>query len=675
MANTLKIKRSSVEGKIPAVEDLQLGELAINTYDGKLFLKKNNSFVEYITEIGGNVGFDVKNQTGSTITKGTLVGFAGTVGNSGKLLCAPFLANGTQPSEYFMGVVENDIPDGGDGFVIDHGKIYQINTAAYTASTILYASSTTAGAFTSTLPQAPNNKITVAAVINSHENNGVLEIRVTLGSKLANDESVELTSLTNNDIIAYNSSNSRFQNTALKTINSQSLLGSGNITISGGGGVQPWVVKTANYTLSAFERIIADSSGGSFTVSLPASPSVGDVVTIADGDNWANNPVTVSRNGSTIEGDSTDLILNISSIQVEFIYSGSTWEVYAFTGPAPLPWFYKDSNFTLEVNQRVIADTTGGTFTLSLPPNPVEGDSVIIADGGDWGQTPVTVAPNGSTIEGSTNSVSLNIRSIQVEFVYNGSTWKIYAFTGPVELPDQTGQSGKFLTTNGTATSWVNVPPPNNGTLTLATSGTGLSGSATFTADQSGNSTFTVSSNATNANTASTIVARDASGNFSAGTITANISGTTTNATNVAITNDTTSTTTHYLYMGTGTSGNNPTKVSNSKLTFQPSTGNLIVAGDVTSSSDIRLKTNILQITNALSKVDSIRGVSFDMDGKRRTGVIAQEVEQVLPEVIGKDSQEYLTVSYGNLAGLFIEAIKELNAEVKQLKEKLNELK
>lgn len=64
-----------------------------------------------------------------------------------------------------------------------------------------------------------------------------------------------------------------------------------------------------------------------------------------------------------------------------------------------------------------------------------------------------------------------------------------------------------------------------NGTLTLGVSGTGLSGSETFTANQSGGATFTVTSNATNANTASTIVARDASGNFSAGTITANLTG------------------------------------------------------------------------------------------------------------------------------------------------------
>jgi phage-related tail fiber protein len=75
------------------------------------------------------------------------------------------------------------------------------------------------------------------------------------------------------------------------------------------------------------------------------------------------------------------------------------------------------------------------------------------------------------------------------------------------------------------------IPTVNNGTLTLAVSGTGLSGSQTFTANQSSNATFTVTSNATNANTASTIVARDASGNFSAGTITAALTGNASTAT------------------------------------------------------------------------------------------------------------------------------------------------
>ena len=84
--------------------------------------------------------------------------------------------------------------------------------------------------------------------------------------------------------------------------------------------------------------------------------------------------------------------------------------------------------------------------------------------------------------------------------------------------------------TTGTMALTSDVPTVNNATLTMNVSGTGLSGSQTFTANQASAATFTVTSNATNANTASTIVARDASGNFSAGTITASLSG---NATTV----------------------------------------------------------------------------------------------------------------------------------------------
>jgi hypothetical protein len=96
--------------------------------------------------------------------------------------------------------------------------------------------------------------------------------------------------------------------------------------------------------------------------------------------------------------------------------------------------------------------------------------------------------------------------------------------------------NGKGLVTG------ISTVAPNNGTLTLAVSGTGLSGSASFTANQSGASTFTVTSNATSANTNNTIVARDGSGNFSAGTITANLTGTASNVTtNANLTGDVTS--------------------------------------------------------------------------------------------------------------------------------------
>jgi glycerophosphoryl diester phosphodiesterase len=102
-------------------------------------------------------------------------------------------------------------------------------------------------------------------------------------------------------------------------------------------------------------------------------------------------------------------------------------------------------------------------------------------------------------------------------------------------------------------------------------------------------------------------------------------------------------------------------------------TGNLIAAGDVQSNSDERLKENVETIENALDKVSKLRGVYFDMKAKpgvRKVGLIAQEVEEVLPEVVSTDSEgdKIKSVAYANVVGLLVEAIKELKDEVDQLK-------
>ena len=89
---------------------------------------------------------------------------------------------------------------------------------------------------------------------------------------------------------------------------------------------------------------------------------------------------------------------------------------------------------------------------------------------------------------------------------------------------------------------------------------------------------------------------------------------------------------------------------------------------DVTAFSDSRLKTDIKTIDNALNMVGDMRGVYFYRDGVAGTGVIAQEIQNILPEVV-HDKQEYLSVAYGNMVGVLIEAIKELKKEVETLKE------
>ena len=97
--------------------------------------------------------------------------------------------------------------------------------------------------------------------------------------------------------------------------------------------------------------------------------------------------------------------------------------------------------------------------------------------------------------------------------------------------------------------------------------------------------------------------------------------------------------------------------------------GNFVAQSNVTAYSDIRLKKDLTKIDNALAKVESLTGYTFtrvDTD-QRQTGLIAQDVQKVLPEAV-MDDGERLSLAYGHLAGLLVEAIKELKTEVDALK-------
>ena len=102
--------------------------------------------------------------------------------------------------------------------------------------------------------------------------------------------------------------------------------------------------------------------------------------------------------------------------------------------------------------------------------------------------------------------------------------------------------------------------------------------------------------------------------------------------------------------------------------------GKFIATDDITAFSDLTLKDDVQVIDSALEKLLQIRGVTFvrtDIEDKsRKAGVIAQEVEKVLPEVVGITDDGLKNVAYGNLVALLIEAIKELNAEIETLKSK-----
>ena len=96
-----------------------------------------------------------------------------------------------------------------------------------------------------------------------------------------------------------------------------------------------YVVKSTNYTTQNNEGVLANTALGAFTVTLPATPGIGNQVVIADSfGSWNSNNLTIGRNGSTIENDATDLVCDISGASVQCVYTGNTWDIFTTLGGA-----------------------------------------------------------------------------------------------------------------------------------------------------------------------------------------------------------------------------------------------------------------------------------------------------------------------------------------------------
>lgn len=254
-------------------------------------------------------------------------------------------------------------------------------------------------------------------------------------------------------------------------------------------------------------------------------------------------------------------------------YKTATDTIASISSSGSSLWTKKTSNYTAAAGDKIIADTSAGPFTITLPSSPVTGNSVVVADGANWQTTNLSVARNGSTIEGLAEDLILNIPNIQVEFVYGGTTWEVYAFTGPsgVDVSDDTTTNASVYPT------WVSA---NN--------------------------------------------------------------------------------------------GNQAAKVSSSKLYFNPSTGQLN-STDFNSLSDVRKKKDVHTITDAVNVVSQLRGVSFKWieNDRNSMGVIAQEIEQILPSVVSTSEDGEKSVSYSNIVAVLIEAIKEQQREINTIKQRL----
>ena len=396
--------------------DSDLGTVVLGMYD------------QVPNELGFKNFWLVKNQTGSTITKNSIVYANGTVGASGRITVSKFIANGSIESKYVLGITAHDLTDGEDGYVISYGKIRQVTTDTFAAGSILYPSPTTAGVWTDVEPVAPNIDMPIGFCINSSVNNGTIAIKVESGFQLHELHDVSISSPVDKASLYYTGGLWRDTTPALlagdlKTVNSNSLVGSGNISVGtvtsvGGTGTVNGITLTGTVTSSGNLTL----GGTLYGVSLLSQ--VSGTLPIANG---GTNAATISQARTNLQ------VPNIAT---------------TITPQAPLTG----------------GGSLAGDRTISIPVATSVANGYLSST--DW-----------STFNGKQNAITLTTTGTSGAATLTGAT---------LNIPQYSGGSGTV--TSVTATSPLSVI---NSTTTpvisiSAASGTSTAGVVTTTTQQFG---------------------------------------------------------------------------------------------------------------------------------------------------------------------------------------------
>ena len=193
------------------------GTLAVTaTGDTTQYIAGDGSLVAFpITGQAGTLVREVRNVTGATLTKGTVVYINGASGN--KPTVAKALATSDATSAQTFGLIQADIPNNSNGYLVAFGDLDGLNTSAFAEGVQLYLSSTTAGGYTSTKQYAPNHLVYIGVVTRQHVNQGRIEVRIQNGYEMDELHDVAAQTPSNNDGIFYNSTNSLWENKSIAT--------------------------------------------------------------------------------------------------------------------------------------------------------------------------------------------------------------------------------------------------------------------------------------------------------------------------------------------------------------------------------------------------------------------------------------------------------------------------
>ena len=187
------------------------GKFPNPTGDTTQYIAGNGSLVAFpIAGQAGTLVRQVRNETGTTLTKGSVVYITGASGN--KPLVTRAIATSDATSAQTFGVVQADITTNQNGYVVVRGDLDGLNTSAYPEGSQLYLSGSVAGSYTTTKPVAPLHLVYIGVVTRQHTNQGQIEIAIQNGYELDELHDVLITSKADNQIIVYEQASNLWKN-------------------------------------------------------------------------------------------------------------------------------------------------------------------------------------------------------------------------------------------------------------------------------------------------------------------------------------------------------------------------------------------------------------------------------------------------------------------------------
>lgn len=415
MANTIQHKRSSVSGVTPAASGLSQGELAINIADGKFYTKNSSNTVinlgvtsisgTYVTPSSGNFfnylavnGVPVSvsghshisvpqaqslvtavfNKTASTIPKFSAVYINGGQGDQPTIQLA--IAAGEGGSSRTYGITAEAITSMSSGTVIVAGALSGVNTDQFNPTapigdvngTSLYLSPAVSGGLTSTKPYAPNHLVYMATIVRTHQNEGVVEVRVQNGYELEELHNVAISGVTNGQFLYYDGASDLWQpNSNIYSNGTNIGIGTSSPLVKlevAGDAYANNILSTGYLTTNSLLSINDFDGGTPGTISIGEFTSLNQPYWTIDQNGSGNfstlsvNDISVSLNGHThTSSDITNFNSSVSGLLPTIANSGDN-RVLTSTGSTV--GVNAETNFTF--NGSLLNVTGSGSFSNNI---------------------------------------------------------------------------------------------------------------------------------------------------------------------------------------------------------------------------------------------------------------------------------------------------------------------